>query len=174
MSFLCPLTQASELPREDIKKAVSLVLGSDQPLTRNEYELFWSYLKGFSEEEKSSFISMVREQQGDLFDFNIYIWECADVAWLKQATQECPKADRVWDRIEENFARKYGVSPERTADVYDNSRRILNAAAQRHSYKSVGGEVYDLGNRIVILETIFSFEGRKKRLDKALERTFLE
>lgn len=165
-------SQAAAPSSEDLGRAVGLVMGSDQPLTKEEHTLFWSYLGSLSKEEKILVVEIIEEQQGDLFDFNLHTWECADISWIKQRIEDCPKADQVWMRLQKNFIDKYGVGLNRTSKIYENSKRILSAAAQRHSYKSVSGEVYDLSNRKVIVETIFSIEGRQRRLATALTPIF--
>lgn len=164
--------QGAAPERDALRAAASLALGNDQPLTKAEHDLFWQYLSPLSEEEKIEFTRLIGEMQSDLIAFSLHTWECADQAWVKQQVVDCEKKEAIWKRLNNNLIQKHGASLERTAGIYENSTRIIQAAALRKPYRSMSGEDYDLSSRRVILETIFSFEGRTKRLSQALRRPF--
>jgi len=172
---VAPLSAAEPSP-ENRRAAISMVFGSDKPLTRIEYDLFWSKLSSFTIAEKKEFISLMRAKQSDLMDFNLYTWECADQAWMKRQSVKCPKASEVWGRFSKRLHETHGVSSDavRALPMLENHKRIISAASQRHSYRSVSGEVFDLSDRKVILETIFSFKARAERLNKVLSENFVE
>ena len=131
------------------------------PVTKREYDKFWTGIGANNPEDKQRIIMLLRVNFMAMQDYQREVWKCAEKAWNSRVV---PKCEQSKVKLAQMKAAIQKSSPVSVLEVMEkNSTNLLEAAAKRGVFKSVNVAEGEQLSLELIQET-------KRNIDSMLSR----
>lgn len=142
-----------------LNSVVQEIVTGSGPVTKQEYDKFWSQFGASTTEDRSRLIGLMKQRFMLTQEYQREVWICAEKAWNLGSVPSCEKAQNKLNLLKNEMKdNQSAVSP-----LEDYSTKLLKAAASRGSIQNPNGN----GEVPVNLEMIKS---TRSGLDKMLNR----
>lgn len=161
---------AQGFDQNGVNTVIQEIASGTGPITKAEYEKFWSQIGITNRADKEKVITMMRKNFLMTQEYQQEIWKCAEEAWMKQKIPNCEKAKSKFEIMRAEMKK---LNQEKMLKpIEDVSTNLLQAASKHEVVKNSSGGAPMPLTLEMIQATRKNMESMLKRFEQVLRVTY--